>query len=207
MVNNKPTKAEIKKNNDFTAVLLIWKNDVATHLSQVGVATMLSYYCRENLNGGIIEDARTTLNNEILRGIMGLGKDGAEMVLNEESPFWEWVNDDLHVNFYSLSHENEIIRKREGGRKGGLANGANRKKEKQDLSRAKSNARTINKERNNIYNTMSKEEGCTPPSMTKYDLLGKQAQKVKVTRKQSEFMESLNKKFEDNSNTQQNVNT
>lgn len=194
----KPTQAEIRKNRAFTAVLLIWKDDVATHLSQVGVATMLSFYCREKLNSGIIEDARTMLNNEILRGIMGLGKDGAEMVLNEESPFWEWDNDDLHVNYYSLFHENEIISKSKGGRK---------KKKSTDKNSVENSVKTINKEKNNMY-IMSKEECCSCDSHSSFDkddVLGKKKKTVKLNEKQSKFMESLKQQVENASNNRQNV--
>lgn len=104
-----------------TEVLVTWKDKLASHPSQVPVALMLSIYCREKLNGGILENAREFLNNENQRNQLGLKIGDSEMLLHEQSPFWHWEQDSLHVDFYDLHSEKRHLRKQKMAKRSAVA--------------------------------------------------------------------------------------
>ena len=104
-----------------TEVLVTWKDKLASHPSQVPVALMLSIYCREKLNGGILEKVREFLNDENQRNLLGLKAGDSEMLLHEQSPFWHWAQDSLHVDLYDRHSEERYLRKQKMAKQSAVA--------------------------------------------------------------------------------------
>lgn len=155
-----------QKNNAFTAVLLTWKDEMISFPEQVYAAIMLSLYCRERLNGGIIMNAKQKLSDERQRGAIGLGSVESEMIQHEQSPFWHWEQDDLHVDFYSLYHEEQILKSSKNGKIGANKRKENMLNQKLANTTASSSATTINKQ---IIRNQSKSGGLMPPAFDRIE--------------------------------------
>lgn len=130
---NKPIMKTTKSNNKaYVAIELTKKADIARHLEHGGVALLLCMYSFAELNGGIIENAREMLKDDLTLGLMGISKKYGEMVLNEESTLWHWVDNDLYIDLYSVFYEDKMRETSEQRRRAGIASGEARRKQKDD---------------------------------------------------------------------------
>ena len=132
IVKQKNTMKKENANKAYVAIELTKKTDIARHLEHGGVALLLCMYSFAELNGGIIENARELLKDDLTLGLMGISKKYGEMVLNETSTLWHWVDDDLYIDLYSVFYEDKMRETSEQRRKAGIASGEARRKQKND---------------------------------------------------------------------------
>ena len=87
-------------------------------------ATWLSLlcYCCEQENGGVIPDCLGWKDRQWQQTC------GVTLTeVQEKSPLWQWLSDDLSVGFYPLDKQAEVQAKREAGRRGGKNSGQSRR--------------------------------------------------------------------------------
>jgi hypothetical protein len=87
-------------------------------------ATWLSLlaYCADQENGGVIKGCRNWKDRQ-WQQTCGITLNEAQL----EAQLWEWIGDDLRVEFYPTAKESEIRAKRQAGASGGRASGEARR--------------------------------------------------------------------------------
>lgn len=109
------------QNRDFAPLLCRWLGTMVSEpVSHTYIANILAIACRRLLNGGRFPNALADWENERARMPFCIGADDWSTIKAARSGFWHFEGEDLVVDFYSVSHEQSLLARSRGGRKGAL---------------------------------------------------------------------------------------